>query len=579
MAPIGEVLSKSVKRRECVERSPPVPLITATGGVHESNMFLGRDPTKWYVGEDEPCLKKAAKDCDLGEERCGVKKYIGGDQVKAFLAARSGIVTYLCIGAFGEVKLVREINEGYHAAMKVMTLKGTTEEDLKNVTRESTILKRLRNHPNICQILGSRTDTESQEYQIFIDYYDGGELYDRIEPDIGMPIGDAQRYFQQIIAGVKYMHSVGICHRDIKSENIIFGEDGNLRICDFGLATMFRFNGEERILETSCGSLPYIAPELYSKKYRAQPNDIWACGIILVCMLTGCLPWEEANDSDRDYREWVKDGNTAELAPFNRVELEAFQLLSIILCPDPTKRATIERIENHSWFKSDLSGVTFLMNREKRALGQVNISKKCSKAHLSKVSIEVRDSNEEMETNEPLENESAGRSNFVANSQPTPRGRHSSIQSGSQAVTSTKAPYSFTQPVQNGCELLDYSQISTQQMYVIDPLEKLVQRMTRIKFKMTICQVRKHLELTFNQLKYETKTNAKLMIIVKCSEKPGECSFIVNMMEIPNSPHGEPAVLADFRRSRGDGMVFKRHFLLVKEAVFELLSLDKLLLQ
>uniref|UniRef100_A0AC35TRP8 Peptidase S1 domain-containing protein n=1 Tax=Rhabditophanes sp. KR3021 TaxID=114890 RepID=A0AC35TRP8_9BILA len=83
MAPIEEVLSKSVKRRECVERSPPAPLITGTRGVHESNMFLGRDPTKWYVGEDEPCLKKAAKDCDI-------KKYIGGDQVKAFLVARSG---------------------------------------------------------------------------------------------------------------------------------------------------------------------------------------------------------------------------------------------------------------------------------------------------------------------------------------------------------------------------------------------------------------------------------------------------------------------------------------------------------
>lgn len=62
----------------------------------------------------------------------------------------------------------------------------------------------------------------------------------------------------------------------------------NLKLTDFGLATMFRFKGRERRLNRLCGTLPYVAPELLSpEEYRAQPADIWACGIVLTAMLAG----------------------------------------------------------------------------------------------------------------------------------------------------------------------------------------------------------------------------------------------------------------------------------------------------
>lgn len=62
----------------------------------------------------------------------------------------------------------------------------------------------------------------------------------------------------------------------------------NLKLTDFGLATMFRFKGRERLLCRFCGTLPYVAPELLcQKEYKAQPADIWACGIVLTAMLAG----------------------------------------------------------------------------------------------------------------------------------------------------------------------------------------------------------------------------------------------------------------------------------------------------
>ena len=86
----------------------------------------------------------------------------------------------------------------------------------------------------------------------------------------------------------EYIHSIGVVHRDLKPENILFDGEGNLKIADFGLATVFRHQGKERPLETCCGTLPYVAPEVIAKKpYRAEPVDIWSCGIVLVAMLAG----------------------------------------------------------------------------------------------------------------------------------------------------------------------------------------------------------------------------------------------------------------------------------------------------
>lgn len=61
------------------------------------------------------------------------------------------------------------------------------------------------------------------------------------EPDIGMPIDEAKRYFNQLIGGIAYLHGKGVAHRDIKPENLLLDDHDNLKISDFGMATMFRY--------------------------------------------------------------------------------------------------------------------------------------------------------------------------------------------------------------------------------------------------------------------------------------------------------------------------------------------------
>lgn len=60
------------------------------------------------------------------------------------------------------------------------------------------------------------------------------------EPDVGMAQNEAQRYFMQLMSGVKYLHDRGVAHRDLKPENILLDDRDNIKISDFGMATMFR---------------------------------------------------------------------------------------------------------------------------------------------------------------------------------------------------------------------------------------------------------------------------------------------------------------------------------------------------
>lgn len=62
-----------------------------------------------------------------------------------------------------------------------------------------------------------------------------------LEPDVGMAIVEAQRYYNQILDGVEYLHSRGIAHRDLKPENILLDDHDNIKISDYGMATVFRW--------------------------------------------------------------------------------------------------------------------------------------------------------------------------------------------------------------------------------------------------------------------------------------------------------------------------------------------------
>jgi len=138
---------------------------------------------------------------------------------------------------------------------------------------EVSLHSHIGQHPNIIEWFATGEDAVWK--WIAMEYAEGGDLFDKIEADTGVSEDIAHFYFTQLISGVSYMHSKGVGHRDIKPENILLSESGNLKIADFGLATLFEYNGSRKLSTTMCGSPPYIAPEVISCT-KGTKGD-WIC--------------------------------------------------------------------------------------------------------------------------------------------------------------------------------------------------------------------------------------------------------------------------------------------------------------
>ncbi|KAJ1022481.1 hypothetical protein NDA16_003470 [Ustilago loliicola] len=178
----------------------------------------------------------------------------------------------------------------------------------------------------------------------------GGDLFDKIAPDYGVEEDLAHFYFQQLLAGLEYVHSQGVTHRDIKPENMLLDAEGNLKIADFGLCSVYKYKGKERELTGACGSLPYIAPEMNGKPYRGEPVDVWSSGVVLFAMLVGSTPWDEPTSRSPEYNAY-RSGELFNYEPWTKIPADALSLLKKMMHPNPERRITFEGIRRHRWFK------------------------------------------------------------------------------------------------------------------------------------------------------------------------------------------------------------------------------------
>ncbi|KAF4617960.1 hypothetical protein G7Y89_g15022 [Cudoniella acicularis] len=116
---------------------------------------------------------------------------------------------------------------------------------------------------------------------------------------------EADCYFKQLVRGINYLHGLGIAHRDLKPENILLTTNGLLKIANFSVAECFRDEwegtGKVKKSNTRCGSLQYMAPEVFvEKSFDPRPVDMWAVGLIYMVMRTGKLLWEFAAEGADD---------------------------------------------------------------------------------------------------------------------------------------------------------------------------------------------------------------------------------------------------------------------------------------
>lgn len=231
-------------------------------------------------------------------------------------------------------------------------------------------------HPNVLGIKDVLFD--GSNINVVLPYCRDGDVFELLQeaqkrlPIPGIPEERARFYIRQVLLGLQHLSRKGICHRDLSPENIMMDRDGCI-VIDMGmclqiphldaqgkLCTVDSDDGaggnNKRLLispQGACGKLPYMAPEIYANAapFDGEAVDIWSCGTILFCMLTGNRSYGRSHPSDPQFY-WMTNGLELLLKDWSvPLSPPAVALLKGMLTVDPRERLTLKEVLTHEWFQ------------------------------------------------------------------------------------------------------------------------------------------------------------------------------------------------------------------------------------
>lgn len=306
-------------------------------------------------------------------------------------------------GAFGTVNVAENRTTGEKVAVKCISKSRIQRSNMgPQVKKEITTMKKL-NHPNIVRI--KEVLMSNSHLYLVLEYAGGGELFTKIAQQGKLSEKVAKRYFRQIMDAVKFCHNLYVCHRDIKPENILLDSEDNVKIADFGFASImepeetemgtdfgtdsdeketrllpidedaemnvtveplsdfvpdarngrpptnqkFRNLPSKRMqkLSTMCGTTQYMAPEIVNRdRYRGDKADIWSCGIVLFVLVAGYLPFDSNNSEIV-----IQKIKTGEFDTPAFVSDLARDVITKLLTPNPLFRPGAKTILDHEWLR------------------------------------------------------------------------------------------------------------------------------------------------------------------------------------------------------------------------------------
>ena len=349
---------------------PKINVKPAKKSAHNRNV----DPNNFILNNrTNTSVLSTMKDCNYFNHECEVlSKYIKDYYKQNLCYPNTDLSFYkygrvIGRGAFGKVNIGLNILTGRIVAIKSFNKKNIINEASKNKILYETNLMRGLCHPSVTKILET---FECEKYMLIImEYISGGNLQNFVKKRRKLCKKTAKILFRQIIQGIRYIHSRGIVHRDIKLENILLDLNNIIKICDFGVGKLIKPN---TILKDQCGTPVYMAPEiLKGNGYKGFPVDVWSAGVALYIMLSGTLPFNKDKDHDLEYS--ILNNNIKEIKDISD---EGNNLLKNILEKDPNKRYTCNQILEHPWLNSNL------VDDENPDLDYNNNIKNVNKYHL-----------------------------------------------------------------------------------------------------------------------------------------------------------------------------------------------------
>ncbi|KAK6058843.1 kinase domain protein [Cooperia oncophora] len=172
-------------------------------------------------------------------------------------------------------------------------LNGQTVAVKKVKLKEETDIKHLRhlNHPNIIKFIG--VCTQAPCYCLVMEYCPNGQLGDILKSDRVIGWEEWCSWSRQIAEGMEYLHKNKVIHRDLKSPNILFDEEGVVKICDFG--TSHQQKKQNSTVMSFCGTVSWMAPEVIKKQPCCEKVDVYSYGVVLWELVTREQPYKNIN--------------------------------------------------------------------------------------------------------------------------------------------------------------------------------------------------------------------------------------------------------------------------------------------